>query len=182
MAEATSAADAPPSPFAGEDWFDPLEEAVRLQVRGFIEDLLEEELAAALGRRRYERNDTAKGHRHGRRPRQLVTTFGPLELSVPRARLRDATGAREWKSALLPAHKRLSPEPAASRLIRLRSRRGHETAQGGRGADRPSLSRRDEHPPGAASVAGPVRGPGGQGRGQPGVAADPLGLGGLAEA
>ena len=107
MTEATSAADAPPSPF-GRDWFDPLEEAVRLQVRGLIEELLEEELEAALGRGRYERNGTGKGHRHGRRTRQLVTTFGPLELSVPRARLRDTTGAREWKSTLLPAYKRLS--------------------------------------------------------------------------
>ena len=40
MTEATSAADVTPSPFAGGDWFDPLEEAVRLQVRGFIEELL----------------------------------------------------------------------------------------------------------------------------------------------
>jgi putative transposase len=108
MTEAASAAAAPPSPFTTRDWFDPLEEAVRLQVRGFIEELLEEELEAALGRGRYERTDAGKGHRHGRRPRQLVTTFGPLELSVPRARLHDAAGARGWKGALLPACKRLS--------------------------------------------------------------------------
>jgi len=108
MTEATSATAMSPSPFAGSDWFDPLEEAVRLQVRSFIEELLEEELEAALGRGRYERHGTASGHRHGRRPRQLVTTFGPLELSVPRARLRDADAGREWKSQLLPAYKRLS--------------------------------------------------------------------------
>ena len=91
MTAATSAAAMPPSPCAGDDWFDPLEEAVRLQVRALIEELLEEELRAALGRSRYEheRPGSATGHRHGRRPRQLVTTFGPLELSVPRARLRD---------------------------------------------------------------------------------------------
>lgn len=108
MTEATSAATMSPSPFAGSDWFDPLEEAVRLQVRGFIEELLEEELEAALGRGRYERSAAGKGHRHGRRPRQLVATFGPVELSVPRARLHDETGEREWKSTLLPAHRRLS--------------------------------------------------------------------------
>ena len=109
MTETTSATAMSPSlPFAGSDWFDPLEEAVRLQVRSFIEELLEEELEAALGRGRYERHGTASGHRHGRRPRQLVTTFGPLELSVPRARLRDADAGREWKSQLLPAYKRLS--------------------------------------------------------------------------
>ena len=49
MTEATSAAGMSPSPFAGSDWFDPLEEAVRLQVRSFIEELLEEELEAADG-------------------------------------------------------------------------------------------------------------------------------------
>ena len=54
MTEAMSAAPASPSPFAGSEWFDPLEEAVRLQVRGFIEELLQEELEAALGRGRYE--------------------------------------------------------------------------------------------------------------------------------
>jgi transposase-like protein len=108
MTEATSAAATSPSPFAGGDWFDPLEEAVRLQVRAFIEELLEEELEAALGRGRYERDGAAKGHRHGRRPRRLATTFGPLELAVPRARLRDAAGEREWRSELLPAYRRLS--------------------------------------------------------------------------
>jgi putative transposase len=90
MKQATSALPAPPSPFADSDWFDPLEEAVRGQVRSFIEQLLEEELEAALGRGRYERAVGSNGRRHGHRPRQLVTTFGPLSLSVPRARLHDA--------------------------------------------------------------------------------------------
>ena len=136
MTEATSAAAMPPSPFAGDDWFDPLEEAVRLQVRAFIEELLEEELRAALGRSRYEheRHGSAKGHRHGRRPRQLVTTFGPLELSVPRARLRGGTGGREWKSALLPAYKRLSPRAealvAAAYLAGMNTRRVRRALEG----------------------------------------------------
>ncbi|HVJ23365.1 MAG TPA: transposase, partial [Burkholderiales bacterium] len=81
MNEATSASPAPPSPFALNDWFDPLEEAVRGQVRWFIEQLLEEELEAALGRGRYKRGARSSGRRHGHRPRQLVTTFGPLSLS-----------------------------------------------------------------------------------------------------
>jgi hypothetical protein len=107
MTEATPALPWPPAPFAGSDWFDPLEEAVRSQVRWFIEQLLEEELEVALGRGRYERGARANGRRHEHRPRQLVTTFGPRSLSVPRARLHE-TGEQEWKSALLPAHKRLS--------------------------------------------------------------------------
>jgi putative transposase len=108
MTEATPALPSPPSPFAGSDWFDPLEEAVRSQVRSFIEQLLEEELEVALGRGRYERGASSNGRRHGHRPRQLVTTFGPLSLSVPRARLHHEAGEQEWKSALLPAYKRLS--------------------------------------------------------------------------
>jgi putative transposase len=108
MKQATSASPAPPSPFADSAWFDPLEEAVRGQVRWFIEQLLEEELEAALGRGRYERGAISNGRRHGHRPRHLVTTFGPLTLSVPRARLADEAGEREWSSTLLPAYKRLS--------------------------------------------------------------------------
>ena len=108
MKEATPALPSPPSPFAGSEWFDPLEEAVRGRVRSFIEDLLEEELEAALGRERYQRGAISNGRRHGHRPRQLITTFGPLTLSVPRARLADEAGEQEWKSALLPAYKRLS--------------------------------------------------------------------------
>lgn len=108
MKQATPALPSPPSPFADSEWFDPLEEAVRGRVRSFIEDLLEEELEAALGRERYQRGAISNGRRHGHRPRQLVTTFGPLTLSVPRARLADEAGEQEWKSALLPAYKRLS--------------------------------------------------------------------------
>jgi putative transposase len=108
MKEATPAWSAPPSPFAWSEWFDPLEEAVRGRVRAFIEQLLEEELEATLGRARYERGAGANGRRHGHRPRQLVTTFGPLTLSVPRARLAEEAGEREWNSSLLPAYQRLS--------------------------------------------------------------------------
>ena len=108
MEKATPAATTTPTTCLGSDWFDPLEEAVRSQVRAFIEQLLEEELQAALGRGRYERGPAAKGHRNGHRDRRLDTTFGPLVLAVPRARLADDLGEREWKSELLPAYQRLS--------------------------------------------------------------------------
>ena len=38
-----------PIPFSGEDWFDPLEDAIRFRVRAFIEALVEEDAQAALG-------------------------------------------------------------------------------------------------------------------------------------
>ena len=87
--------------FLGEAWFDPIEMGVRERVRGFIEDLVEEELNEALGRRRYQRPGRlaapeaareAIGYRHGRRERQLLGSFGPATISVPRARLGNAKG------------------------------------------------------------------------------------------
>lgn len=82
-------------------------------MRWFIEQLLEEELEAALGRGRHERGVGSNGRRHGHRARQLVTTFGSLTLSVPCAWLAGEAGEQEWKSALLPAYKRLSHRAAA---------------------------------------------------------------------
>jgi putative transposase len=103
-------------PMLGADWFDPLESGVRQQIRSFIQGMLEEELAAALGRARYGREAGAAGQRNGHRDRQLMGTFGPVTVSVPRARL-SGTGGRqeEWHSKMLPAYKRLTGR--AERLI-----------------------------------------------------------------
>jgi transposase-like protein len=101
------------NPLEGEDWFDPLETAVRGRIRGFIEGLLEAELSAALDRSRYQRG-SGKGHRNGHRDRQLIGTFGPLRVSVPRARVRGTMGqAEEWRSATLPAYKRVTRQAEA---------------------------------------------------------------------
>src|SRR3954454_9066439 len=89
------------APFLGADWFDPVEAGVRQRIRGFIEEMLEAELAAALQRRRDERTGgPVRGHRHGRRERQILGTFGPTTVSVPRARLAaaDGTTRREWQN------------------------------------------------------------------------------------
>lgn len=95
-------------PFLGANWFDPLEAGVRERIRGFIQNLLEDELTAALGRGRYGRGGVA-GYRHGHRDRQLLGTFGPVRVSVPRARLARADGKQEeWRSQVLPAYKRLT--------------------------------------------------------------------------
>jgi putative transposase len=93
--------------FAGEAWFDPIESGVRGRIRGLIEELVEQELEAALGRGRYERAGGTNGHRHGHRKRQLTGSFGPVEIAVPRARLREEDGStREWRSAVLPRYAR----------------------------------------------------------------------------
>lgn len=52
--------------FAGEAWFDPIEAGVRDRVRGFIGELLEQELTQALGRSRHERAGAKpSGYRNG---------------------------------------------------------------------------------------------------------------------
>ena len=38
-----------PIAFFGEDWFDPLEDAIRFRVRAFIEAVVEEEAEAPIG-------------------------------------------------------------------------------------------------------------------------------------
>jgi len=100
-----------------DNWFDPIESAVRDRVRCFIEELIEGELAAVLARPRYGRRakdgDGVKngagfaGHRHGSRTRTLTGTFGRTEIAVPRARLvQPEGGTTEWKSQALRAYQR----------------------------------------------------------------------------
>src|SRR6187431_797332 len=117
-----------------EGWSTPLEAGVRGTIRGFIEALLEEELEAALGRGRYARLRTAAeepaataaglgngeaaagsvpsaGHRHGRRERQVMGSFGAVAVAVPRARLDTADGrTTEWVNKTLPAYRRRTRE------------------------------------------------------------------------
>jgi transposase-like protein len=107
-----------PAPEAAErklfdNWFDPIESNLRGRVRGFLETMIEEELAAALGRPRYERRgrgDCAApltGHRHGRRSRKLTGSFGATELALPRARIVCEGGeTTEWKSKALRSYQR----------------------------------------------------------------------------
>jgi len=84
-------------------------------VRGFIQELLEQELAAALGRARYERAEgKVAGYRNGTRERQLLGSFGPVELSVPRARMAaEDGGTQEWPSATLPRYSRMTRQVEA---------------------------------------------------------------------
>jgi putative transposase len=107
-----------------DDWFDAIEDGVRVRVRGFIEAMLEEELSGVLSRPRYGRgnpNDNGEppaivGVRHGHRERTLTGTFGKTRIAVPRARLMGADGrTSEWRSASLRAYQRRTK--AADALI-----------------------------------------------------------------
>src|SRR5262249_41330528 len=101
-----------------DDWFDPIEAAVRDRVRGFIQAMIEGELDEKLQRPRYGRRPKSlssvddggiavSGHRHGHRSRSLTGIFGRIALEVPRARLVGADGkTSEWKSKVLRAYQR----------------------------------------------------------------------------
>src|SRR5919199_844231 len=107
MDKASSKGSAEQGLFAGEAWFDPIEVGLRGRIRGLIEELVEQELEAALGRGRYERAGGAVGHRHGHRTRRLTGSFGSVEIAVPRARLvAEDGGTEEWRSAVLPRYAR----------------------------------------------------------------------------
>jgi len=124
------------------DWFDPIEMGVRQRVRGFIEELIEAELEEALSRPRYARaapagaGDPPRGHRNGHRSRKIMGTFGPVEIKVPRARLKVSEGKTiEWNSKTLPAYQRRTQ--AAD-------------------ADCRRLPRGDQHAPGTSCARGAV--------------------------
>ena len=105
--------------FADARWMDPIEAGIRERIRGFIGELLEEELTAALGgRAKHERaaaEEGPKSYRNGTRERQLLGSFGPVRLDVPRARLADAEGGgtREWRSEALPRYARRTKQVEA---------------------------------------------------------------------
>ena len=101
--------------FAGDAWFDPIEAGLRDRVREFIQELLEQELTAALGRSRCQRAlGEPKGYRNGTRERQLLGSFGPVAVEVPRARMAAADGGTsEWRSTALPRYARMTRQVEA---------------------------------------------------------------------
>jgi putative transposase len=83
-----------------------LGELIHEHVRRAIELAVDEELAAALAARPYERNGTRRGYRNGRKTRTLTGPTGPLNLTLPRATVVGATGRREWQSTIAPRYAR----------------------------------------------------------------------------
>src|SRR6185295_8957192 len=86
--------------------FSSLEDLVRAAARDTIQALLEEEVSHAIDRLPYARG--GQGYRNGHRARKLLLSTGPVELSVPRARVQTSLGEQEFCSAILPRCKRLS--------------------------------------------------------------------------
>jgi putative transposase len=91
--------------------FDSVEEILRTRVRGFIQEIVEDEVTVAIERCRYARG--GNGHRNGHRTRTLLTTHGKVEISLPRARIQTEEGEHEFRSAVIPKNKRLTKNVAA---------------------------------------------------------------------
>lgn len=82
-------------------------EALQRRVRQTIEEVIEEELCAALGAGRSERAERRLGYRNGKTEREVTTELGVRRLKIPRARTNEPDGtSREWRSAMLPAYQR----------------------------------------------------------------------------
>jgi putative transposase len=87
---------------------DSIEMAMRLRIRDTIEELVKQELDAALGAGKSARvGDTRQGYRHGTRERTLTTSLGPTTIAMPRARVRRADGTgSEWRSETVRRYQR----------------------------------------------------------------------------
>jgi transposase-like protein len=93
-----------------------LSEGIRARVRGFIEELLNEELDAVLGAGRYERVAGRCGHRNGSKPRELTTSFGKTVFERPRAVLFENGREVEFRSTIVDRYRRRSREVDAALL------------------------------------------------------------------
>jgi putative transposase len=80
-------------------------------VREAVEQLVQEELAIALGALKYQRSDERSGYRSGTRRRTLTAQSGPFTMRVPRGVILDEKRRKhEWQSKLLPRYQRRLPE------------------------------------------------------------------------
>ncbi|MFQ5946829.1 MAG: IS256 family transposase [Anaerolineae bacterium] len=80
---------------------------IRGRLREAIEDILVEELDAALGVAKHERGAGRRGHRNGVRERTLTCQAGTTTVAVPRGRIfRDDRGSEEYRSRFVPYYQR----------------------------------------------------------------------------
>lgn len=95
---------------------DALSEIARDRVRRALSQIAQEELTAFLGAGAYARTEARRGYRNGTKTRTLSTSFGPTELSVPRALVFDGEQRREWQSQIVPRYARRTREVDAALL------------------------------------------------------------------
>ena len=81
---------------------DRLTEALRGKVREMIMTLAEAELAEVLAARSYERSEARRGYRQ----RSISTGLGATVIELPRARINEGSGEKEWQSGLIGRYQR----------------------------------------------------------------------------
>lgn len=79
---------------------------LRRKVLEAVELVLEEELSEALGTGRYERSEERRGYRNGHETRRITTELGLQTLEVPRGRIDEGRGTREFQSQVVPRYAR----------------------------------------------------------------------------
>lgn len=80
---------------------------LRRRVLEAVQEVLDEELAQALGTGRYERSEKRCGYRNGHETRRITTEVGPQTLAVPRGRIVEEDGStREFQSEVVPRYAR----------------------------------------------------------------------------
>ena len=80
---------------------------LRRRVLEAVQEVLDEELAQALGTGRYERSEERHGYRNGHETRRITTEVGPQTLAVPRGRIVEEDGStREFQSEVVPRYAR----------------------------------------------------------------------------
>jgi len=83
-----------------------LTEALRGKVREMIMTLAEAELVEVLSARNYERSQARRGYRNGKRQRSISTGLGATVIDLPRARISEGSGEKEWQSGLIGRYQR----------------------------------------------------------------------------
>lgn len=96
-----------------------LERGLRLKTREWIEEMVNEELDAALGTGWRERSPERRGYRKGKRRRTMTTSNGKHEISMPRGEYFEPgpDGKKEWNSRVIPRYSRRT-EAVEEALIR----------------------------------------------------------------
>src|SRR5919201_1871797 len=90
-----------------------LAELGRLGARLVLQRAVDEEVAAFLGRARYQRTPTATGSRNGTRPKLIQTAEGEISIAMPQVR----NTAERFVSTIIPDTKAIVRTRALEALI-----------------------------------------------------------------
>jgi hypothetical protein len=84
-----------------------IRQLLQARITEVVTEVIEEELTELLGSSRYTRTEGRRGYRNGRSVRTVTTEAGPMEIAVPRARVRQEDGSTgEFRSEILPRYAR----------------------------------------------------------------------------